>query len=268
MHRTQKKKKPLCIGIVTNPSMHASVHGTSYISKKYVDWFEHYGIRVVPIPYDTPHVELYFSMINGLCIPGNIKGSVDNNATFIRTVTRLYKLSLKDAYFPIWGECFGFQLLMSIVGQCKTLKEYDATGTYPIHPTVDSKHSHLLQSFTPAYRHYIEHTTSTYHDHLYGISPEDFMKNARLRRFYHISATAFDDKGAEFVALIEAKKYPIYGLAFEPWGMKQSRPFLDFIRSELQKNRHRLQLMPYVHRVQKHHTYLHSPSERHRYYFF
>lgn len=266
MRQTQKKRRQLCMGIVTNPSMRKSIHGTSYISKNYIDWFEQHGIRIVPIPYDTTEYERYFSMINGLCIPGAIKGENHIHPIFLQTITHFYKLSLTSDYFPIWAECLGFYLLMYITGQLKTLKEYNATGDYPIYPTM--KPSRLLQSFSASYLHYLEHYHSTYHDHFYGISPDHFMKRKRLHHFYHVAATAFDKDGKECVAIIEAKKYPIYGLAFHPWGMKHAGPFIDFIRSELRKNKHECPLIPYVHRTRKHYTYKHSLSEIHEYYYF
>ena len=42
------------------------------------------------------------------------------------------------------------------------------------------------------------------------------MANDHLRRFYNILGTSIDDKGKEYVAAIEAKYYPIYGVQWHP----------------------------------------------------
>lgn len=257
------------MGIVTNPSMRKSIHGTSYISKNYIDWFEQHGIRIVPIPYDTPNPDMYFSMINGLCLPDNIKGINIFHPLYIKTITRLFDLSIqKNEYFPIWGECYGYHLLLYITGHIKQLKRYNITGYYPIHLTEAQTESCMIQFFTSNYLSYLEKTASTYHNHLFGISPEDFMQNIRLQQFYHIVATTFDDKGREFVALIEAKKYPIYGLAFHPSGMKNDVPFIKFLIAELRKNKHKCPITPYLHNTMKSHPYLVNPKRKRDYYLF
>ena len=77
----------------------------------------------------------------------------------------------------------------------------------------------------------MEHSKSTVHDHLYGISVNDFVNNPHLNRFYNISSTV-----DEYVASIEAKYYPIYGTLFHPERHKKSGPFITFLISELRQN--------------------------------
>jgi anthranilate/para-aminobenzoate synthase component II len=227
-----------------------------------VDQFETNKIRVVPIPYDTTEPELYFQMINGLCIADNIKGDTRIHPTFLRTIAWFIERSKKE-YFPIWAECFGYQLLIFIIGHVRKLKEYDITGTIPIYPT--GAPSRLLDSFSASYRHYLEQP-STFHNHLHGISPSDVIKNKRLHHFFHILATSFDKKGNECVALMEAKDYPIYGIGFHPFNMKHNIPFYQFIRSELLKNKHHCSA-PYLHQTRNYHYHI-SNGTRHSFYFF
>lgn len=237
VHRYTIKKtgnlhRSLCVGILTLPHSRKTKHGTSHIMKSYVDWFEDRGVRVLPIPYDTPHPESYFQMINGLFIPGTDKGYDVNNSALMKTVTRFFELSLQpDEYFPIWGTCFGFQLLLFLVGGFAHLKRHEADGYLPIQLTSAAPHSRMMQS--------ISKKISMVQDHEYGISPEQFMKNAHLRRFYRILATAIDYNGKEYVAAIEGKYYPIYGVQGHPERHRRGRPFLDFFISELKQNSHR-----------------------------
>ena len=225
-----KVEDSLCIGILTLPHARKTEHGTSHIMKSYVDWFENQGVRVVPVPYDTVHHETYFHMINGLFIPGTDKGFDVMNKTLIKTVTRFFELSLQPGeYFPIWGTCFGFQLLTMLVGGNTTLERYEADGRSSIHITADGKRSRMMHSFSKRYRSYLENSPSTLQYHDYGISPCDFLANAHLRRFYRILATAQDHQGREYVAAIEGKYYPIYGVQGHPERQKRSAPFLSFL---------------------------------------
>ena len=203
-----------------------------YYKKKYIDWFEKNGINVIIIPEDTTEHEKYFKMVNGLLISGGAIGEdriIPNN--ILNCVRTFVLLSLRD-YFPIWGNCFGFQLLVCLIGGCKKLDIHHANGMYPI----KTFKSRMFTHFTSRNIHTLEHSKSTFHNHDYGFSLHDF-NNVHIRRFYNISATAIDDNNKEYVAAIEAKYYPIYGTQFHP-ERYDSGPFIDFFISELKKNKH------------------------------
>jgi len=53
------------------------------------------------------------------------------------------------------------------------------------------------------------------HFHDFGISKETFMK-IKLDKFFHIMAQNVDANGLKFVSIIEAVKFPFYGVAFHP----------------------------------------------------
>ena len=139
--RHTKKHNSLCVGIITIPHMKKTKHGNTHIMKPYVDWFEERGVRVIPIPYDTTEHERYFNMINGLLIPGGETTFIMKNNTFIESVTKFFELSLQE-YFPIWGTCFGFELLMSLIGGFTKFKKYPAQGLYPF-----AKNPECLENF-------------------------------------------------------------------------------------------------------------------------
>lgn len=254
-HKTSKKNSSLCIGIITIPHFKKIKYGDSHIMKPYVDWFEERGVRVIPIPYDTTDYDTYFHMVNGLFIPGGETPFIMKNKTFINTVTKFFELSLaKDEYFPIWGTCFGFELLMFLIGGFTKLKKYPAQGFYPLQITNEGHTSKIFQSFPKQYLHYLEHNKSCNNNHEYGISPNDFLKNNHLRRFYNIIATSVDDNGNEYVAAIEGTMYPVYGVQWHPERQKTTGPFIDFFISELKKNKHRC--LP--------HSYLRSSMKSHK----
>ena len=244
-HKTHKIKKQLCVGIITIPYERKGKYIKSHIMKSYVDWFEQRGVRVLPIPYDTTEHEEYFEVINGLLIPGGDMPFIIKHDAFLTTVTRFFELSLqKDEYFPIWGTCFGFELLLFLVGGFTTLKKYDAHGLYPITITGPSK---MFNGFSKKYLHFLEHNKSTIQNHLYGISPDDFMNNLHLRRFYNIISTAVDNEGKTYVNSIEGKHYPIYGVQFHPERQKTTSAFIDFFIGELKMNKHHTSAaIPYI----------------------
>jgi gamma-glutamyl hydrolase len=246
-YKTHKQHKTLCIGIITIPHMKNTKYGTSHIMKPYVDWFEDRNVRVIPIPYDTTQYDTYFHMVNGIFIPGGETTFIMKNKTFINTVTTFFELSLtKDEYFPIWGTCFGFELLMFLIGGFTKLKQYPAQGFYPLHITNDGYNSKMFKSFPKQYLHHLEYNKSCNNNHEYGISPNDFLKNVNLRYFYNILATSVDNNGNEYVAAIEGKMYPVYGVQWHPERQKTTGPFVDFFISELKKNKHKCSTHSYL----------------------
>ena len=239
-HKTSKGNKSLCVGIITIPHLKKVKYGTSHIMKAYVDWFEERGVHVIPIPYDTTEHQMYFSMINGLVIPGGETPFIMKNKIFIATVTQFIELSLQqNEYFPIWGTCFGFELLMFLIGNFDKLKQYNAHGFYPLRITPAGHESRMFKSFSPQYLHYLENNKSCNNNHEFGISPNDFTANEHLRRFYSVLATSMTDDGKEYVAAIEAKHYPIYGVQWHPERQRTTGYFVDFFISELKKNKHK-----------------------------
>lgn len=239
--RSTKKsvhKPSICVGILTIPHSKKIKYGSSHVMKAYVDWFTDRGVHVLLIPYNTTQHEEYMTMIHGLLIPGGEIGHVLKNKAFIHSVTRFIELSLQpDLYFPIWGTCLGFEMLLAIIGGTTRFKKYEADGLYPIQLTPDGKDSRLFHSFSPQYLHFLEHKKSTLQHHDYGMSVADFMDNLHLTRFYHILATSIDEKGKEYIAAIEGKYYPIYGVSWHPERQSHSSAFGTFFLSELRKNK-------------------------------
>lgn len=248
-HKTSKPRR-LCMGIITIPHPDRIPHGNSHIMKSYTDWFESVNVSVIPIPYDTKDYELYFHLTNGLFIPGGDTAFIMKNDKFVNTITRFFELSLTAGeYYPIWGTCFGFQLLIFMIGGFTQMGHYPAKGLYPI--TIQQK-GRMLGSFPERYLQYLEHKRSSLQNHELSIGPEEFMANLHLKRFFTILATAKDDKGQEYVTAIEGKWHPVYGVQSHPERQKTAQPYLQFILSELRKNKHRCQYaIPHVRSIMK-----------------
>lgn len=236
--RKASLKKSLCVGILTIPHSKKIKYGTSHVMKAYVDWFMDRGVHVLLIPYDTTEHEKYMSMVHGLLIPGGETGFLLKNKAFLHSIKRFVELSLQPGvYFPIWGTCLGFEMLLTVIGDVMTFKRYVADDLYPIQLTPDGKDSRLFHSFSPQYLHFLEHAKSTLQHHNYGISVKDFMNNPHLTRFYRILATSIDQDGKEYIAAMEGKYYPIYGVSWHPERQSHSGAFRSFFLSELRKNK-------------------------------
>ena len=264
-HRTSKKHSSCCVGIITIPHSKKTKYGDTHIMKPYVDWFEERGVRVVPIPYETTDHEFYFQQINGLFIPGGETTYIMRNRTFVNSVTKFFELSFQQGeYFPIWGTCFGFQLLMFIIGGFTKLKRYPNHGLTPLHVTKEGETSRLFGSFSKRYLYYLQHYNSTSNNNEYGISPKDFESNLHLSRFYNILATSIYEHDKEYVTAIESKYYPIYGVQWHPERQRTTAPFIDFFISELKKNNHRCTYhTPYLHTVLKPHKCTQFTEHKH-----
>jgi gamma-glutamyl hydrolase len=262
-HKTTKAHSMICVGILTIPHMNKTKYGDSHIMKPYVDWFEERGVRVIPIPYDTTEHEKYFEIINGLLIPGGETTYIVKNKKFVDTVTKFLELSIQnDEYFPIWGTCFGYEMLMFLIGGFNKLKEYPARGLYPLHITPEGYNSKMFSKFPKKYLYYLQNNKSCNNNHEYGISPYDFKQNEYLRKFYNILATSIDDNGNEYIAAIEGKHVPIYGVQWHPERQRTTGHFVDFFISELKKNKHKCSAYPYLRNIMKPHKCVQYPEHK------
>lgn len=260
-HTTSKKYSSICVGIITIPHMNKTKYGTHHIMKAYVDWFEQHDVRVVPIPYDTTKYDMYFKMVNGLLIPGGETTYIIKNKSFVKTITKLFELSLqRNEYFPIWGTCFGFELLMCLIGNFTKLKQYPSHTMSPLHITQDGYMSNMFRKFPVYYLHYLQHNNSCLNNHDYGISPSDFSKNSNLRDFYKILAISTDNNDNEYIAAIEGRFCPVYGVQWHPERQKNMQPFVEFFISELKKNKHRCGCYPYLQSLMTPHKCVQYPE--------
>ncbi|KAF8822789.1 gamma-glutamyl hydrolase [Cardiosporidium cionae] len=49
-----------------------------------------------------------------------------------------------------------------------------------------------------------------------GVSMKEWHQKSELNNFFHLLASSISTKGVEFIAMVEAKRYPIYGVQFHP----------------------------------------------------
>jgi gamma-glutamyl hydrolase len=237
--QTYKKKRHYTVGILTIPHSFSTKYGSSHIMKAYADGLEKHGVTVVPVPYNTPHPDLYYSILNGLIIPGGETTFLLKQPELLQTVQRFISLSLRTGeYFPIWGTCFGFELLMSLIGSMNRFEPIVDHQRRSIEWTDEGKRSRMYRWLSKKNADAFEEYARTAQNHEYGISPIRFLRNDHLRRFFRLVATARNDEGETYVAAIEAKKWPIYGVMWHPERQTNGHLFLSFFLSECKKNNH------------------------------
>jgi gamma-glutamyl hydrolase len=55
-----------------------------------------------------------------------------------------------------------------------------------------------------------------YYHHKWAVSPELYTANTRLKDFFDVTAYNQDSEGTPFVASVEARRYPFYGIQYHP----------------------------------------------------
>lgn len=263
--RTLKKSHTCVVGILITPHQAKTKQGTSHMMKAYVDWFEDRGVHVVPIPYDTKDVDVIFSMIHGLLIPGGETEYLMRHRTYMRTVRHFVELALHSSvYFPIWGTCFGMEALLSVIGGFSSFSSSVSHGLSPLHLTDQVAKSRMFHRWSKKALHRLESTPSTQQNHEFGLLVDEFKNNHHLTGFYHVLATAIDEAGHEYVAAIEGRDKPVYGVMWHPERQRGvGDRFAEFFVSELRKNRKAVEVyFPSVRTVMEEQPCSHYPELR------
>jgi GMP synthase-like glutamine amidotransferase len=263
-HRTAKQRPRWVVGILTMPHARRVRWGTSHIMKPYVDWFEERGVHVLPIPFDTMDHEAYLQQVNAVFLPGGDTEYVLTCRPFMRSVRRLIEGCIAHS-LPMWGTCFGMEAILAVIGGIRTFRQYPAHGLAPIRITDEGKTSRLLSGFTRRQRHALEHTRSTAQNHEFGISAEEIYANPHLRRFFSVVATAIDERGVEYVAAIESRFFPIFGVIWHPERQHSGSPFAEAFIREIKSGRplpSRISIPPRISSVMKAYPCIQYPEHK------
>lgn len=201
--------------------------GKRLIDGTYVNFLEAGGAKVVYIDYRASNKQLteLFQKLDGMLIPGGAASFWDGNklSKFALSAKHILELAIeendKGGYFPIWGTCLGFELILQLVGVKNVLsskcdcKNYGTTLEF----SDRAKSSRLFAHYTPEQMHSLAAKPYTYNNHQLYISLKSFYSNTALSSFFNILATS-KDKGGKmaYIAAVEAKKYPIYAVQFHP----------------------------------------------------
>jgi gamma-glutamyl hydrolase len=229
IRKKKTKEKGIVVGILTMP--HGP--GKSHLMKSYVDWFQAEGVQVVPVPFDTPHVDLYYEILHGLVIPGGDTVYGMKQTALLETIQRFLDISLRQGeYFPILGICFGMELLLALIGRFRTFESIVDHGQRQLSWSRDGTASALYHALGTAVKQ------DTEQNHEFSISPQRFQENVRLRRFFSILATTTNAKKEEYIAVIQGRKWPVWGMIFHPERQENRKKWCRFFVAEMRKCGH------------------------------
>lgn len=239
--RDQPKFPKTYIGVITQPNTEYKIYtkntnGTfseenSYIASSYVKYVEQTGAVALLIPYDLPLEELnaVMNQTNGILFPGGAAALLNRTSEtptpYMNRINYMvqYAKQRNDAgqFFSIWGECLGFEemvLSLSNLDPSNLMPGFDDVNQ--VHPTKVTdkffKRSRLFGLMDYYESMYFFGRDSMWYHHVMGITPEKFMSDPVLKKTMDIVGTSVAPNGKEYVAIMQHKKYPFYGLQSHP----------------------------------------------------
>ena len=192
------------------------------IAASYVKFLESSGARVVPI-FINQTQEYYdemFESINGLLFPGggvSIYGLSQYSIVGKMMFEKALEANQQGDYFPIWGTCLGFELLVLLANQDRRYLS-DCYSKYVGLPLIyqnDFSKSIMGQSMPQDVINVLGSSNVTVNMHRYCLTPENFT-HFEMDNFWYSLSTSIDEYGLEFISLVEAKHYPFWGSQFHP----------------------------------------------------
>jgi gamma-glutamyl hydrolase len=214
------------IGVFTQPSgAYPGLNNVEYLAASYVKFAESAGARVVPIRYTSSLAELkaLFQGLNGILYPGGGASLDPASSAYYRAAA--YMMDLAEASnargkrFPVWGTCLGWEFL-AVWAAGSNYSVLQASGTFhdagvvaPVTLTAAALRSTLLGR--SAVRSAISQRSSFF-NHEMGVDPSLFAANAKLRDTFVVLGLARDVNGKAFVAVVEGRNRPYFGLQFHP----------------------------------------------------
>lgn len=224
------------IGILSLPnsecgSKEADV--TSCFSSFYTKWLESAGARVAVIPYNLEKVELrvLLESLNGVLFTG---GDIDmyKPHPYFTTAKFIYDyvkdVNNKGKYYPLWGTCQGFQLMVNFEIGDSTIYHCNFNSrniSLPLEFTSEAMKGKMFgaDSVPESIYKIYQSDNITANIHYCGFYPEDWDKSEKLKSFYRVISTNKDIDGKPFISTIEALNYPMYGAQWHP-----ERPQFEF----------------------------------------
>ena len=246
----KSKKNKYVVGIVSVPlspnKKFFKVCGDSYIASSHITWLRRQNIEVLIIPYTTKNLKYYFKRIHGLYLPsgGAFAGT---QMQYYNVCKKLLMMAMKEndkgCHFPVWGCCMGFQQMLILADGNDDvdnfLQKFDSYNNLllPIKFTEEGKHSRFVRGIGEKSYKKLKNTKCTMNNHKLGITPEKMKKNKRVNAFYKNVGTSKDRKGREFVAIIEARHYPFYGVQWHPERDSSMDALVKFFSKEVKKSK-------------------------------
>ncbi|XP_017098152.2 gamma-glutamyl hydrolase [Drosophila bipectinata] len=228
----------MCIDIATKLQEHFGKNYHSYIAASYVKYLEASGAHIVPvwIGRSRAYYEQIVNQLNGILLPGgavfidaaDMKNHPNLTNDCVASAEIIYQLVSErnqlarrqnDAggYFPLWGTCLGFQLILIHACQMQKVRTDCANmqTAMPVHLSKDYKNSQLFGKLPDIMAEKMGKEPCSCHHHHYCITKES-LESCNLSNNWHPLATQKDPTGLEFITVLEHRRFPIFGCQFHP----------------------------------------------------
>lgn len=193
----------------------------------YVKFAEMGGARVMAIEWQWSDEKILeaLSKLNGFILPGgdvNIQEGDGTLSPYSKKTLLIYNYikeqNDKGNNYPFWAVCQGIQQLHVLeaphLGVLNTVPRRNKAD--PLIFKVPYSESKLFSAVSPALLDKAAKEPYHINYHINGTFVKTYEKFPELGQAFTITATQLDDNGDEYVANIEHKKYPIFGMQHHP----------------------------------------------------
>ncbi|XP_013099711.2 gamma-glutamyl hydrolase [Stomoxys calcitrans] len=233
---------------------------SSYIAASYVKFVESAGGRVVPIwiGQKRDYYEDILSKVNGVLLPGGAT-YFNQSDGYADAGHHIYDIAMKineaGTYFPVWGTCLGFELMVYLAANGTEPRTYCSSSAQalPLEFVEDFQKSRMFRNASDEVINILKNYPVTANFHMYCFTRKTFA-DMGLDAMWNVMSLNHDWEGSEFISSIEHKRYPFYGVQFHPEknlfefipnrnithtarAIKTSQYFADFFVSEARRNR-------------------------------
>lgn len=170
------------------------------------------------------------SATQGMLLPGGaaslinfkLKKTSDYQQRIHEILNWVKKKNDDGQFYPVWGTCLGFEELVVSFSGNKPSSITDGWADRNKYHSVKLTKDYFKSKFfndlgiekNEQLKTYKQDIPYFYHDE--GISLKTFNTHAGLKKNLKVLGTSKTDKGDEFIAILEAKKYPIYFVQYHP----------------------------------------------------